>query len=103
MRNPLFAATAAAALALSTGAAGATPAPGGRAAHDVAPRPTAESAQQRTARIGDRPDPARWRAIRCAARAGLPTPPEGCLLAVLDDRIVTLDAATGRIVGFVTL
>jgi hypothetical protein len=97
MRNHLI--IAAAAVALSVG-----PDDLRTAAAEPGAEPT-ESAVSETARpwrIGDRPEPARWRVVRDAGRLGLPSPTDGGVVAALDGGLVELDAS-GAIARFLTI
>lgn len=97
MRSRLI--VAAAAVALSVG-----PDDGRAAAAETGAEPIESAASEgaRSWRIGDRPEPARWRVVRDAGRLGLPSPSEGGVVAALDGGLVELDA-TGAITRFLAL
>jgi hypothetical protein len=94
MRAPLIA--AAAAVALASGPASVASAKADRAAQSAAPDST------RGWRIGDRPEPQRWRMLRDPERLGLPATRDESFFAALDASVVEMDH-TGAIVRFVTL
>lgn len=96
-RRPMLNAAASALISLTAATAAAAPeataapgvAPHAVAASRIAPDPRRADAARW--RVGERPAPGAWRAIRHPARYGVADPPPGWTLAVLGEDIVTLD------------
>jgi hypothetical protein len=98
-RRPILNAAAGALISLTAAAAAAPEAAATpRAEPQAAAAERGPAARASRWRVGERPAPGAWRAVRDPARFGVAPPRAGWTLAMLGDDIVTLDE-DGRIRG----